>query len=125
MSHKNPQIFDSRDRSDEYESESSSKPVERTKRKKKTKKKPATFEPEGKTTKTGSPRKKPFKPIGSKEGISKHHNKVETTTDVETAVGTLMNIKVESNDLEFFDRFFCYATAQYSRDIKIFVCNSR
>lgn len=123
MSHKNPQILDPRDISDEYES-SSERTVERTKKKKKTKRKTATFEPERETTKTESKSRKQFKHIGSKKGDSKNNNKVEKTMDVETEFGTMMNIKVESDDLAFFDRFVCYATAPNNRDITIFVSKS-
>lgn len=110
-------------RSDEYES-SSSEPVERTKRKKKTRRKPETYKPEGETTETESQRRKIFKRIGSEKGDWQPSNKVEKTMDVGTEVGTMMNIKVESDDLAFFDRFVCYATARTNGDIKIFVSKS-
>lgn len=97
--------------------------TELTERQKKTRMKARTYKPEGEAAKTENPRIKLFKHSGNEVGDSRP-KKVERSMDVKTLAGTMTNIRVESNDLAFFDQFVCYATARTDSDVNIFVCNS-
>lgn len=108
----------------EYESsESSGEPVISPKRKKKTRRKSGSYEPEegavssllaeteGETIGTGG------------TGNSHLNNKVERNITVRTPDGSMTNVTIETDDLKFFSSFVCYATAG-ANDLKIYVCKS-